>query len=195
MKNIKNFIIKVILIIKGASIGKNCEFLSIPHIENMKIKNLTIGNNVRIGKDVEFLFRGNGKIIIGDFVKIDTSVRMLSANESSLIVDENSKIGKGTIINAGANVKIGKNCLISGNNYIQTSSHKFNKDQFISHQGYDHGEININDDCWIGANSVILHSVIISKGSVVGAMSLVRENTKPNSVNFGIPSKFHKFRE
>ena len=38
MKNIKNFIIKVILIIKGASIGKNCEFLSIPHIENMKIK-------------------------------------------------------------------------------------------------------------------------------------------------------------
>ena len=132
MKNIKNFIIKLILIVKGVSVGKNCEFLSVPYFENMNSKNLIIGNNVRIGKDVEFLFRGNGKIFIGDFAKIDTSVRMLSANEASLFVDENTKIGKGTIINAGANVKIGKNCLISGNNYIQTSSHKFSKDQFIS---------------------------------------------------------------
>ena len=195
MQNIKNFIIKIILFFKGVSIGKNCQFLSLPFFENINSKNLIIGNNVKIGKNVEFLFRKNGKIIIGDFVKIDTAVRMLSANNATIVVGENTKIGKGTIINAGDDVKIGKHCLISGNNYIQTSSHKFDKDQIISYQGYDHGKIDINDDCWIGANSVILHSVILSKGSVVGAMSLVRENTKPNSINFGIPSKFYKFRK
>tara|TARA_Y100000590_G_C15668322_1_gene995350 strand:+ start:886 stop:1473 length:588 start_codon:yes stop_codon:yes gene_type:complete len=195
MKQIINIIIKIIFTLKGISYGKNCEFLSYPYIENLKKQNLKIGDNVKIGKNVEFLFRENGKIFINNYTKIDSSVRMLSANNASLIVGENSKIGKNTIINAGENVTIGKNCLISGNNYIQTSSHKYNKNKLINQQGYSHGEIIINDDCWIGANSIILHSVTLSQGTVVGALSLVNENTKPYSINFGIPSKFYKFRE
>jgi acetyltransferase-like isoleucine patch superfamily enzyme len=43
---------------------------------------------------------------------------------------------------------------------------------------------------WIGANTVILDGAIIKTGCIVGACSLIREETKPYSVYAGNPLRF-----
>ena len=59
--------------------------------------------------------------------------------------------------------------------------------------GEDSG-ITIEDDVWIGANSLILDGVTIRTGSVIGAGSIVTKSTKPYSINFGSPATFYKNR-
>ena len=132
---LKNKLIHIFLKIKGAKIGKNVFFESIPVLNNSsdRIK-LDIDNDVYFGKDVELFFRGNGLIKISKGVKIDNNVRLLVANVAVLQIDESTKVGKNTVINAGDDVYMGKNCLISVNCYIQSSSHKFDKIKNIKDQ-------------------------------------------------------------
>ena len=68
--------------------------------------------------------------------------------------------------------------------------------QIFSNPNLDHSKIgafgaitNFEEDVWIGADARILSGVKIARGSVVGASSLVLEDTEPYSINVGIPSK------
>jgi acetyltransferase-like isoleucine patch superfamily enzyme len=56
------------------------------------------------------------------------------------------------------------------------------------------GPIIIEDDVWIGTNSVILSGVTISKGTIVAAGSIVTKSTIPYSIIGGNPSKLIKMR-
>ena len=50
----------------------------------------------------------------------------------------------------------------------------------------------IEDNCWIGANCIILKGVKIGKNSVIAANSTVTKNVPPNKVYGGSPAKFIK---
>jgi acetyltransferase-like isoleucine patch superfamily enzyme len=56
------------------------------------------------------------------------------------------------------------------------------------------GNINIEDDVWIGANSIILSGVTLARGTVVAAGSVVIKSTLPYSIVGGNPAKLIKFR-
>lgn len=144
---------------------------------------------------MEFLFRKNGKIVLGNNVKIDNQVRLLTANNSKLLINSFTKVGKGTVINAGADVIIGKNCLISGYCYIQSSSHGFKKKRKINKQKHSYGKIFINDDVWLGAHSTILPKVSLGKGCVIGSNSVVNKNTDEFFIYAGSPAKKLKKRK
>lgn len=52
----------------------------------------------------------------------------------------------------------------------------------------------IEDDVWIGANSVILPGVTIKKGAVVGAGSVVTKDVPSYAVVCGNPARVIKYR-
>ena len=52
-----------------------------------------------------------------------------------------------------------------------------------------YGKIEIEDNCFIGAGSIILHDVKIGPNSVVGAGAVVTKNVPPNTVVAGVPAK------
>ena len=56
------------------------------------------------------------------------------------------------------------------------------------------GQIVIEDDVWIGSNSVILPSVSLGRGAVIGAGSVVTKDMEPYSIVFGTPAKLYKIR-
>lgn len=56
------------------------------------------------------------------------------------------------------------------------------------------GDINIEDDVFIGAKAIILPGLHISKASVVGAGAVLTKNTEPFKIYAGNPAKYIKER-
>ncbi|MEA3314526.1 MAG: acyltransferase [Campylobacterota bacterium] len=186
-----SYIIKIILLIYGIKVGKNfyCEGIPLLKVKG-KSKNIIIGDNVSFLGTVDLRNRENGKIIIGDNVSIDNDVRFVSANDTILTIGEGTGIGPFCVFNCGIDVNIGKNCLISGHIYIQSSEHGFRKGQLIKEQAHSYGKISIGDDCWLAADVMIAKNVKLGNCCIVGAKSFLRNiKYEDNSIIAGTPSK------
>lgn len=60
--------------------------------------------------------------------------------------------------------------------------------------GFSKGPIIVEDEVWIGAQSVILSGVRIGKGSIISACSLVKRDVPPYSIVEGNPAKVIRYR-
>lgn len=56
------------------------------------------------------------------------------------------------------------------------------------------GNINIENDVWIGANSTIMSGVKISNGSIIGATATVTKDVPPYAIVAGNPAKIIRYR-
>jgi acetyltransferase-like isoleucine patch superfamily enzyme len=156
-------------------------------------KNVTIGHCSCIGypeDDCEGKCTIMDDVKIGAFciISIGTELEKGVTLQHYCRVDCQSKIGEGTELLYGSrvhfNVKIGKNCLISGNcpdNTIVGNNVKhFGRLVHIPgggawHETSDPAPI-IEDDVFIGANAVIVGGVTIKKGAQIGANAVVIGN-------------------
>lgn len=163
-------------------------------------------NQVKFGRKV----RLSGIISFGKdiYIRDHSQLRGRNVNiKDKVFIHENVLIrgaeyvivGIGTTINRNTcildKVKIGNYCSIGPNVVIAGSNHIFkNPQKTIKEQGSELKGISIEDDVWIGANATILDGVIIGKGSVIAAGSVVNKSFPPNSVIAGVPAKIIKER-
>ena len=89
-----------------------------------------------------------------------------------LKIGDNCWIGARVWIDNIANVKIGNNCCISQDVYFCTGNHDFKKKEFdlISE------EIIIEDNCWVGAKSILSPGVKLKQNSIVKINTLVKKD-------------------
>ena len=101
----------------------------------------------------------------------------------------------GVIITTSGKVKIGDRSLIGYRTIISSANHNIpsNKGDIFG-SGHKPGEVIIENDVWVGANSTITSGVTIGKGSVIAAGSVVVKNVKPYSIVGGVPAKLIKSR-
>lgn len=135
--------------------------------------------------------RRNTDIVIEDHVFIDSFVRIRPVGGSGNIrIGKNSFINSGTVIFSGNGIDIGEWVLIAPNCTLAPTNHAYaSRDMTIRHQGFlpSKGGILIEDDVWIGANTVILDGAVLRKGCVIGAGSLVRGEVEAYSIQSGNP--------
>lgn len=146
-------------------------------------------------------------------VSIKYSCSLLNCENISLY--DNVKLNLGVVIQPGIHeVSIGKNSLVNqysciygyaliGEN-VMIAPHVMLAGGFHNTSRTDipimlqgdgsKGPIIIEDDVWIGANSIIMDGVTIGKGSVIGAGSVVTKNIQPYTIAFGNPAKIFKSR-
>lgn len=92
----------------------------------------------------------------------------------NITIGHHVAVGRNCSINDVAEVKIGDNCVIGPNVSIYTSSLPTDPKKRQGGQGPQFGQrVNIEQDCWIAGNVVLLPGVNIGKGSTVGAGSVV----------------------
>ncbi len=191
---LKSLVYKLILKSLGVKIGRKFICKKFPQLRILgNYSNIVIGNGVQILGCIDLRNRGSGSIIIQDDVKIEELCRFVTAKTGEIKICNNSIITRGTIINGGGNVKIGKNCIIGPYNIINANDHSVKNRNKIINREFIHGDVEIEEDCWTGAFVSIIHNTKIKIGSVVGAYSFVNKNTDPYSINVGVPSK--KIRE
>jgi acetyltransferase-like isoleucine patch superfamily enzyme len=89
-------------------------------------------------------------------------------------------------------VTIGKRCLIAGNcQIIDANGHDLSfpgVEQRLDIEGLS-APIVIEDDVWLGTNTVVLPGVTIGRGAVIGANSVVSSNIPPMVVARGNPAE------
>lgn len=148
--------------------------------------------------------------LINILIKFSTYCRKQKQKSIMEKCGKNVYIGSGCImteknISIGNNVYIGPRCIFQssfgkihiGNHVmfgpgvnIHGGNHKIREvgvylDDVSSKNMGDDGVISIGDDCWIGANAIILANVSIGTGSVIGAGSVVTKNIPPYSIYTG----------
>lgn len=112
-------------------------------------------------------------------------------------IGKHISIGEGCYFNQGITfiddwkIEIGDHCLFGPNVTLCTTGHPVSPKHRMD--GMYSFPIKIGNNCWIGANVVILPNVTIGDNSVIGAGSIVTKDIPANVVAFGAPC--HVFRE
>jgi acetyltransferase-like isoleucine patch superfamily enzyme len=115
-----------------------------------------------------------GKIEIGDYTLLN--------NDSYIVSTENIKIGNRVLISWNVSI-------------FDSNSHPIDSEERHAHFMNPDADVKIatdptiiEDDVWIGCNSVILKGVTIGKRSIVSAGSVVTKSVPPGTIVAGNPA-------
>jgi maltose O-acetyltransferase len=107
----------------------------------------------------------------------------------NITIGDDVRIHNMTYIDASGGLEIGSHIGITAGCQIYTQNHGIKRNELYYYQPYRLGKVVIEDDCWIGAGSIITAGVTIRKGTIVGAGSVVTKDTEPYSIVGGVPAK------
>ena len=110
---------------------------------------------------------------VEEFVRIQDHVRLIASIEGKLVVKKYSSIGAGTVIIPG--------------NHVPTVG----LPQYLSYLGINdkNNVLVVEEDCWVGAECILLSKCRIGRGAVIGAGSIVTKSIPPYAVATGSPAK------
>jgi len=156
--------------------------LVIYYMVGIKISSKLGGNKLRriITRNI---FKNQGK-------NINIFENVYFGNGTNISVGDNSGIGPESRLITAERITIGSNVIIGPRAMILTGNHNFSDPNIpVNKQGSTELPVIIEDDVWIGANVTILPGIIIQKGSVIGAGSVITKNVAPFTVVGGNPAK------
>lgn len=167
---------------KGLQVASSARFFGMP-ITTMAISSsIIIGDRCVLTSDSHFTALGVNHPVV---------LRTLRPNAVISIGRDTGM--SGASICACLRVSIGERCLIGASviitdtdfHSIHSTDRRYGKDD----QTVAARPVTIEDNVFIGANSIILKGVRIGRNSVVGAGSIVTSDVPPNAVVAGNPSR------
>lgn len=174
-RRLKKRIVEQNLIEKGAEISNNC-YLSGSYIS----KKVNLAEGVKIYES-----RIQGNVSIGKFTSIWGPNTTIIANINNITI--------GNFCSIARNVSIQE----SNHNIANFSTYHINRNilqKEIEKDLISKGSIQIGNDVWIGAGTVILSGVKIANGVVVGANSVVTKNIPSYAIAAGNPARIIRYR-
>lgn len=149
---------------------------------------------------------------LGSFGKGSTIGKLVMiSHPENIFIDEQVQIQQGVILRPSRNhkieigaesginpyvsiygkVKIGRWAMIAPHVMIAGGNHwsELNDKPMIKSRKSVNKGIIIEDDVWIGANSVIVDGVRIGRGAIIGAGSIVTNDVNENEIVVGTPAK------
>jgi virginiamycin A acetyltransferase len=140
--------------------------------------------------DIEASVRGT-RIIVGPNARVDAFVKLKPVGGSGdIVIGRWCYLNSGTVIYSGNGVTLGDSVLVAANCTFAPVNHEFSdRTRSIRLQGFrpSKGGIIVEDDVWIGANSVVLDGAIIRRGAIIGAGSVVRGEVPAFGIYGGNP--------
>lgn len=148
--------------------------------------------------DIERSVRGN-HVAVGDDVTIDSFVKIkFAGGDGNVEIGPRCYLNSGVVIYSGNGVRMGTGVLIAANTTLASTNHEYrDRNRTIIEQRFmpSRGGIVIGDDCWIGANCVLLDGTTLGKGCVVGAGAVIKGEWPDYAVIAGNPARIVRYRE
>ena len=130
------------------------------------------------------------KFWLGDYSVVEANACINNAM-GDVIIGDHTRIGlHNTIIGP---VTIGSHVNLAQGITVTALNHNFDDtERRTDEQGVSVTQVTIGDDCWIGANAVILPGVTVGSHSVIAAGAIVTKDVPPQSLAAGVPAKVIK---
>lgn len=129
----------------------------------------------------------------------DNRTRKIFFRLTNVEVGEDSVINPNFVVSDGylPLLKIGNRVAISPNVTVVCESAPNNSEiqkiEYVKNNLICDKEVIIEDDVWIGSNSVILPGVRIGKGAIIGAGAVVSKDVPAYSIAAGVPAKVIRY--
>tara|TARA_B110000211_G_C14090507_1_gene558751 strand:+ start:2433 stop:2936 length:504 start_codon:yes stop_codon:yes gene_type:complete len=161
-----------------------------------------LGERISWGLFSTFIFSPKAYIQIGSDVVFSNSIynptiskkcKLIVSSNATLVIGNNNGFS-GLSLYCSKEIIIGDNLVCGGNVSIWDSDfHQLNSIDRKQNTGTIHSKkIEIGDDIFIGANSIILKGVKIGNRSIIGAGSVIRKDIGEDELWVGNPAKFIK---
>lgn len=170
-------------------------FLFLLHL-NLRIHGVIYGDKLRGNR---CRIKNYGKIKLGNNVSLISypagmliKTGLYSQLPNSIIEIGNNSSLRGAIIHSRNKVIIGDNCIFGPGVVVSDNdSHNLSIDPIIRRSGkIADNPVIIDNNVWIGRNSIILKGVHIGDNSIIAAGSIVTKNVPNNQLFGGNPAKF-----
>lgn len=150
---------------------------------------------------------GGGRIVFGNNLGMNNGMManqigfntpcVFRAEGGSIIIGENVGMSQTTLIAKGADITIGDNVKLGGGVKVYTTDfhcldYQKRRDPKVDMSERKYAPVSIEDDCFIGAGTIILKGVTIGARSIIGAGSVVTRNIPTDCIAAGNPCKVIK---
>ncbi len=151
----------------------------------MKFGGITLGADVEIDPTTTF-----NNVNIGDRVKIAKHCSIYGGSDNQLEIGMETYIGMNSILNGFvAKLIIGSNVSIAQNVNIMVDSGPNASPAMQKIFPIEKGPINIGNNCWLGANTIVMPNVTLGEYCIVAANSFVVKSFPAFSIIGGNPAK------
>jgi acetyltransferase-like isoleucine patch superfamily enzyme len=159
---------------------------------------IEIGDRTTAGEGCNIIVPKGASLVIGSQCYIGRYVELgpsghISIGDQTSIQDRSILVGE---------VSLGRYCVLSlnvlmtsGRHYFDRWPHLLIRDQDvrvasgIELSGNHSQPIVVEEDCWLGMNSVIMPGVTVGRGCVIGSNAVVTRDLPPYSVAVGAPAR------
>lgn len=149
---------------------------------------------VSFGQNVQIIGLANVSIGQGTAIGDDTWLNVcLRDDRTRLIIGRAVLVGRQSMLSVGGELEIGDFCLFAPRVFVSDADHVVtNIARPYCEQGFTQGKVVVEENCWLGINTVITGSITVGRGSVVAANAVVTRNVPAFSVVAGVPATILK---
>lgn len=166
------------------------------------------GTDCTICEGVRVIIEPDSRVVLGSGVILMNDAMIQTTNGGTIEIGDDTSIQERCQILG--NVRIGRHVLFAANIHASSGRHYFDVQPHLLIRDQDAlavsdvelrkeflgARLDIEDDCWLGINTVVLRNVRIRKGCIVGANSVVTKSTTPYTIVAGVPARtaHHRLR-
>jgi acetyltransferase-like isoleucine patch superfamily enzyme len=162
---------------------------------------LSAGKNLILEDNVSINALSTSGINLGDHVSIARDsilfcTGVIAQKGAGITIGNRTGISARAYLAGQGGITIGNDVIMGPNVQIFSENHNFSDpSKTIKEQGVDKQAVTIGNNCWIGAQAIILAGVNIGNGCVIAAGSVVTKSVPANSIVAGVPGRVIKGRE
>jgi acetyltransferase-like isoleucine patch superfamily enzyme len=151
---------------------------------------IVISDQVRIHQT-----REGGKITLGEHVYLDRHAILETGQGGTITIDGYTSIGEYCELSAyRGHIRIGRHVMLGSFCRIFPHNHGTQPGFLMQQQPLTtKGDVNIENDVWLGSGAIVVSGVRIATGAVVGAGSVVTKDVPANAIVVGNPARIVKY--
>ena len=140
--------------------------------------------------------RGTRMVIGARTQVMEFAVLKCIGGGGDILIGDDCFLNPHCVLYSGNGIRIGNDVLLAPGTIIAPANHALSRrDVPIRLQGFmpSRGGVVVEDDVWIGANSVLIDGAHIGRGAVIAAGSVVTGNVPAYEIWGGVPA--HKLKD
>lgn len=139
-------------------------------------------NIVRVFKDASIRIDKGGKLDLGKGAAIGERCLCTVRSGAEIKIGPMSSLNSDCKLVSHEKIEIGHDTIFGPNVLIYDHDHVFNTESGVRRKEYTSSEVVIGNNCWIGANTVILKGTHIGDNCLIGAGSVVKGTFPSGSI-------------